>query len=347
MKRRTSHQFARVVFAGMLFATLSLRAEPDLLALYPCQDLYTNSGIFTSETGGRAAWDGAQMIQDAGVSMLVLTNDPVRGMVLEMTVNWASMRIGPASYDFSYKYDPLSYGSNAFTMMLWYKAPENQVLDFSPLLFKRGASFANDNYWQFSVWDYFRGTGNGRLRVEDANQAVDSFGSVGVFNNWVHYAASMEMDSSTPYPQSQNFMVYVNLYKNGHLLPLNGSNFIDLNWTGYGWPIWVGNVHSATHNRSVPGARFSDIRFYNGVLTPYQIRTEARIIDTWFEIQDGMAKVNWESVIGKTYQLKKSTNLSTQAWSNVGDPITASVTNLFVNDVIGAGSAFYKVTVVP
>jgi hypothetical protein len=83
------------------------------------------------------------------------------------------------------------------------------------------------------------------------------------------------------------------------------------------------------------------------VLTPYQIRTEARIIDTWFEIQDGMAKVNWESVIGKTYQLKKSTNLSTQAWSNVGDPITASVTNLFVNDVIGAGSAFYKVTVVP
>jgi len=332
------------VLAATFVAAIPLRADYDLLARYPCTNVFFDgTWNYTSEVGGSAAWGDARIAQNANVPYMTVTNDPLRGDVLEMGANWAYMQIGQFTFD--YTYDPLSYSSNAFTMMLWYQAPEASPADFGPLIFKRGASFANNNYWQFDVWNYSTGPGNGRLRLEDANQSVDSVGGTAVFSNWVHYAVSVAVDPSVGFPPTADFRVWVKLFRNGHELPLINTTYLDLNWVNYVQPIFVGNAYSSVQ-RALPGARFSDIRFYNGALTAEQIRDAAGIIVLSIAVTNGMTTVSWESVTGKTYQVEKKTN-PLDSWTSLGSPATATTTDMSVSEAQGVDPALYRVKTVP
>jgi hypothetical protein len=220
------------------------------LAHYPCD---TVSAGTTPQIGG--AW------ASASVSSMTVVTDPQRGNVLQMGANSGYLNLGT--------YNPLT-NSGQFTAMLWVKTVEHPSLEWQPLIMKRGTAFATANYFQFDVWDTSQG-GAGKLRLEDANQNVDSRTGIAVFGPWVHYAFTAKIQDPVNFPNR----ITVQLFRDG--MPMSsGTGVLDLDPAGAGQPILVGNTFTdKTH--AIVGTRFDDIRFYDQVLTPDQIRAAAAI----------------------------------------------------------------------
>jgi hypothetical protein len=263
---------------------------------------------------------------------MVVTNDVVRGNVLEQTVTWAFLNLGT--------YNPLT-NSGEFTAMLWVKTVETPSLDWQPLIMKRGSSFAN-TFFQFDVWDT-SASGAGRLRIEDDNQSVDSPLGIAVWTNWVHYAFSAKIMDSINCPNR----ITVQLFKNGRALT-GGTSVLDLDPADAGQPIIVANTFTdKTH--AVPGARYDDIRFYDQALTAEQIREIAGIplLTASIAVADGTVTVSWDSMIGYGYQLQKTTNLASLSWTNVGDPVIATATHSSASEAAGVDPTFYRVQMLP
>lgn len=237
-------------FAAALFAVMALPATAGLLAHYPCESV--NAGT-TPQLGG--AWS------NAAVSSMSVVTDPRRGNVLQVSAASGYLNLGT--------YDPLT-NSGEFTAMLWVKTTEHPTQEWQPLIMKRGTAFGTANYFQFEAWDTFQ-SGAGKLRIEDANQSVDSRPGVAVFGPWVHYAFTAKIADPVSFPNR----ITVQLFRDG--MPMSsGAGVLDLDPAGAGQPILIGNTFTdKTH--AIVGARFDDIRFYDEVLTPDQIRDAAAI----------------------------------------------------------------------
>lgn len=245
MKQRST-----LLVAAALLALLARSARAGLLAHYPC-DSVTNGT--TPQVGG--AWS------NAAVSSMSVVTDPRRGYVLQMNATSGYLNLGT--------YNPLT-NSGEFTAMLWVKTTEHPTQEWQPLVMKRGTAFGTANYFQFEAWDTSQ-SGAGKLRVEDANQSVDSRPGVAVFGTWVHYAFTAKVLDPVNFPNR----ITVQLFRDG--MPMSGGwGVLDLDPAGAGQPILIGNTFTdKTH--AIAGARFDDIRFYDRVLTPDQIRAAAGI----------------------------------------------------------------------
>lgn len=238
-----------LLLAAALLALLARSAGAGLLAHYPCE---TVSAGTTPQVGG--VWSNAL------VSSMSVVSDPRRGSVLQMNATSGYLNLGT--------YNPLT-NSGEFTAMLWVKTTEHPSQEWQPLIMKRGTAFATANYFQFNVWDTTQ-SGAGKLRVEDANQGVDSRPGIAVFGPWVHYALTAKIADPVNFPNR----ITVQLFRDG--MPMSGAGVLDLDPAGAGQPILIGNTFTdKTH--AIVGTRFDDIRFYDQVLTPDQIRAAAGI----------------------------------------------------------------------
>jgi chitodextrinase len=239
-----------LALAAMLFAVTGLPVTAGLLAHYPCESVSAGT---TPQVGG--AWSNAT------ISSMSVVTDPRRGSVLQMNATSGYLNLGT--------YNPLT-NSGEFTAMLWVKTTEHPTQEWQPLIMKRGTAFGTANFFQFEAWDISQ-SGAGKLKVEDANQSVDSRTGVAVFGPWVHYAFTAKIADPVNFPNR----VTVQLFRDG--MPISGgSGVLDLDAAGAGQPILIGNTFTdKTH--AIVGTRFDDIRFYDQVLTPDQIRAAAGI----------------------------------------------------------------------
>lgn len=239
-----------LILTTALFAVMAVPAMAGLLAHYPCDSLSAGT---TPQVGG--VWG------NASVSSMSAVPDPRRGTVLEMASSSGYLNLGT--------YNPLT-NSDQFTAMLWVKTTEHPSLEWQPLIMKRGTAFATANYFQFDVWDTPQ-SGAGKLRIEDANQGVDSRPGVAMFGPWVHYAFTAKVLDPVNFPNR----ITVQLFRDG--MPMSGgAGILDLDPAGAGQPIIIGNTFTdKTH--AIVGARFDDIRFYDQALTAEEIRSIADI----------------------------------------------------------------------
>ena len=101
--------------------------------------------------------------------------------------------------------------------------------------------------------------------------------------------------------------------------------------------------------QSYPNLIVDDIRFYDGVLTAEEIRAIPGVtpVSASIGVASGVVTVTWNSFVGNRYQLKKSTDLSSPSWTDVGSQVTATSTTTSASEAQGADPTYYRVQVLP
>lgn len=235
-------------FAAAALAASTLSASANLLAYYPCDDVFSSGGWnYTSQVGG--TWGNALVAQSGGVPYMSVVNDPVRGNVLQMGATWAYLNLGAVN--------PLT-PSGEFTASLWVNHNESGGAAFSPLIMKRGSAFSA-TFWQFTTTD-----GTAALRIEDDNQSAQAANGTALYNTWVNYAFSGKIADPVNFPNRMS----VELFVNGQSVK---TGVLDLDPNDANQPIIIGNTYTDKTHAQV-GARYDDIRFYDVALTAEQIQ---------------------------------------------------------------------------
>lgn len=140
---------------------------------------------------------------------------------------------------------------------------------------------------------------------------------------WQHIALVREYNSA--------FKLYVNGVAVGSV-PDSGNALTP--------PILKLGVHANNGQSGLVG-KMDDVRIYNRALTGVEVTELYR--EAQASIACSQVRVCWQSLTNKTYQVQYRTNLSSDAWVNLGSAIPGNNNTQCVTDEIVTPQRFYRV----
>jgi hypothetical protein len=159
---------------------------------------------------------------------------------------------------------------------------------------------------------------------------------------WTHFAFTASLSGSTA-----TWGVFVNGQPLGFV---GGLNTATLDASRAGIRMRLG-VTAGSQPQGYPNFIHDDIRFYNGVLTAEEIRAIVTAVipplTASIEVANDTVTVSWASFPTYRYQVKKTSDLASPTWTEVGGPVTATAFTSFVSEPLEEGPNFYRVEVLP
>lgn len=343
---RTNKPALRAIglIVGAISATASLPATAaNLVAHYPVDD-YFQLGIvpFTTNFVAGSPLPNGQMNYSDGALYGGSFVPALFGNGYRHTIqNQSFIDFGTA--------DPFSW-TGSFTYMLWVYNPfpaAGPVQNLQTMVLSK--QLANqDHYFRFIIRDnntiqigaYYGPTGSGTF--QDRNTLSITNVAPDPREKWTHFAFTGSLSGNTA-----TWGVYVNGQPLGFV---GGLNTATLDSSRAGIRMRLGAT-AGNQPQGYPNFIHDDIRFYDGVLTAEEIRAivAAAIppLTAAVTIAENTVTISWASFPSYRYQVKKTSDLASATWTNVGGPVTATAFSSSISEPLEEGSAYYRVEVLP
>jgi hypothetical protein len=321
----------------------------NLVAHYPLDSYYVSSGVprTANLVTGVGSWGDAIVNYSGGLPFQSdFTNTGVFGG------SWLETGAG-ASLRFHSTLDPFA-ATGSFTYALWVYDPFTTTINQQTFLLSKQAANL-DHYFRvilrsgatpttddMQIGAYYGVTGSGTF--QDRNTGTfQAAGAGDPSTNWVHIAVTGTRTSTTP----TNAVVAWQIFANG--LPLSmANNTTTLDFTRTNQMLTAGAFASQVAQGYI-GTQLDDIRFYDGVLTADEIRAIPGVtpVSASIGVTNGVVTVSWNSFIGNRYQVRKTTDLGSPSWTDVGSLVTATSVTNSASEAQGTDPTYYRVQVLP
>jgi len=336
-------------FVGAIIVTATLPATAaNLLAYYPLDSFYYlgggSSGVpYTPNTAPGSTWGDAYLnYSDQLLYGGEFTNGFFGNGFKETMQSGAKIQFGTM--------DPFA-ATGSFTYALWVWDPFTTTPQLQSMLLSK--QLANNNHYfriilrsgnvstnadDMQIGAYYGTTGSGTFqdRITGAFTNVVADPSL----RWVHIAVTATKSGETATWQ---------VYADGQQVPFAANTtLLDASRAGIGMTCGV-TAGTPPQAQAYPNLIVDDIRFYDGVLTAEEIRAIPGVtpVSASIVVTNGVVTVSWNSFIGNRYQLRKTTDLTSPSWGDVGSVVTAASTTTSASEAQAADPTFYRVQVLP
>jgi hypothetical protein len=333
-------------FVGAIMATATLRATAaNLVAHYPLDSFYYQGGgssgmPYTTNTAPGSTWGNAQL-NYSGLQLYggEFTNAVFGSGFKETNTTAPRITFGTV--------DPFA-ATGAFTYALWVWDPFTSTPNLQSMLLSkqlantdhyfriilRSSNFqSNTNLDTLQIGAYYGVSGSGTNQARDTG-AISPDPS----QRWVHIAVTATKSGDTATWQ---------VYADGQLLSMaNNTTLLDATRADIAMTL---GVTAGNQAQGYPNVIVDDIRFYDGVLTAEEIRAIPGVtpVSASIVVMNGVVTVSWNSFVGNSYQLRKTTDLTSLSWTDVGSAVTATSTTTSASEAQGADPTYYRVEVLP
>lgn len=341
--KRTTLKVAGLI-VGAIIATVTLPATAaNLIAHYPVDD-YFQIGIVpytTNVVSGSTLTNGQMNYSDGTLYGGEFTNAVFGNGYKNIIQNQSFIDFGTT--------DPFSW-TGSFTYMLWVYDPfpaAGPVQGLQTMVLSK--QLANNNhYFRFIIRDdnliqigaYNGTTGSGTF--QDRNTLSITNVAPDPREKWTHFAFTASLSGSTA-----TWGVYVNGQPLGFV---GGQNTATLDASRAGIRMRLGAT-AGNQPQGYPNFIHDDIRFYDGVLTAEEIREIATApippLSASIAVADDTVTVSWASFPSYRYQVKRTSDLASPNWTDVGGPVTAMAFVSSTSEPLEEGPIYYRVELLP
>jgi len=334
-------------FAGAVLAATTLPGTAaNLVAHYPLDSYYYvgggSSGVpKTPNTAPGSTWGDAQLNYSSQTLWGGEFTNAFFGNGFKETnqaaakIEFGTMDPFAATGSFTYAlwvWDPFTTTPNLQTMLL--SKQQANTDHYFRIILRSGNASTNQDDMQISAYSGTTGSGTLQQRNTSAFTNVVSDPSL----RWVHIAVTATKSGDTATWQ---------VYADGQQVPFAvNTTLLDASRAGIAMTC---GVTAGNQAQAYPNLIVDDIRFYDGVLTADEIRAIPGVtpVSASIGVTNGVVTVSWNSFIGNRYQLKKTTDLNSLSWTDVGSPVTATATTSSASEAQGADPTYYRVQVLP